>query len=546
VLAGLYCPWVDVAVGQMRAEGGSVADIADDLDFSSEGLDEDEIEQLQGVAPLAPNEPLRPSATPAAPEAAGSAREMLGPPTLASMSAGRGRARLLSRGRQTAPPMLGDFFGGSPGTPVQILGNSIGLAGTVQNQAILEGLKLGPANQPIPLTTFYGPFSGGGLKNIPGAVVNSGGLVQSAPGLVLVDFVGKPLSTAANQTTFTALSTGQSLLTSSGFDPNSPIFAIHPALMNVFLPNASSSGAGLVGITKIAENTSPMPRDRVFFNYSAFSGVPLTMNGVNVSRFTPGFEKTFFDRSMSVEMRFPFASTASNTIVADGNTSTGNVLFGDMSLTGKALLYTDDVLAVSTGLQLTLPTAGALDVRLSDGTDLVRIANDSVYLMPFLGALYTPDDRFFTQGFLQFDAAANGNRVSVNNNFNGGPLAAAGSLRDVPYVFIDIGSGYWLYRNDEGSGLTGFSATAELHYNGSLDATSILNTGTYQIGSIANSIEMLTGVVGGHLYFNRNTSLTVGYSFPIGNSADQMFKGELRAFLNYNFGSPTFRAPPSI
>ena len=547
VLAGLCCPWADIAVGQVRAEAGSDVDADDDSDFSSGEFEElDEIEQLQGVAPLAPNEPLRPSATTASPEGADSARSMLGPPTLASMTGGRGRARLLSRGRGTAPPMLGDFFGGSPGSQVQLVGNSIGLAGTVNNQAFLEGLKLGPANQVIPLTTFYGPFSGGGLTNVPGAVVNSSGLVQSVPGLVLVNFVGKPLSTAANQTTFAALSTGQTLPTSSGFDPNSSIFAIHPTVMNVFLPNAGSSGAGLVGITKIAENTSPMPRDRVFFNYSAFSGVPLTMNGVNVSRFTPGFEKTFFDRSMSVEMRFPFASTASNTIVADGTSSTGNVLFGDMSLTGKALLYTDDELAISAGLQMSLPTAGALDVRLSDGTDLVRIANDSVYLMPFLGALYTPDDRFFTQGFLQFDAPANGNHVSVNNTFNGGPLAAAGTIRDVPFVFVDIGSGYWLYRNDEGSGLTGFSATAELHYNSSLESTSVLNTGAYQIGSISNSIEMLTGVVGGHLYFNRSTSLTVGYTFPIGNSADQMFKGELRAFLNYNFGSPTFRAPPSI
>jgi hypothetical protein len=167
--------------------------------------------------------------------------------------------------------------------------------------------------------------------------------------------------------------------------------------------------------------------------------------------------------------------------------------------------------------------------------------------MPFLGALYSPGDRFFTQGFLQFDAPVNGNRVFVNN-FSNGPLTSAGTIRDVPFVFADIGSGYWLYRNDDddAQGMTGFSTTMELHYNGSLNSTSVVNSGFYRIGSVNSSFEMLNAVVGGHMYFNRNTALTIGYAFPIGNSADQMFKGELRAFLNYTFGPQRFRAPPSI
>jgi hypothetical protein len=270
------------------------------------------------------------------------------------------------------------------------------------------------------------------------------------------------------------------------------------------------------------------------------------MNGVNVNRFTPGFEKTFFDRSMSVDVRFPFAGTLNNSIIADGTTSTGSVLFGDMSVTVKGLLYTDDDLAVSAGLQMNLPTAGALDVRLSNGTDLVRINNNAVYLGPFLAALYTPGDRFFTQGFLQFDTPANSNRVFVNDTFTTGPLSSAGSIRDVPFVYVDVGSGYWFYRDDERSGLTGFSATMELHYNATLDTTNVVNQGFYRIGSAYNNVDMLNTVVGGHFYFNRNTILTVGYAFPIGNSVDQMFTGELRAFLNYTFGPQRFRSPPSI
>ncbi len=176
----------------------------------------------------------------------------------------------------------------------------------------------------------------------------------------------------------------------------------------------------------------------------------------------------------------------------------------------------------------------------------MRIANDSVYMMPFLGALYTPDDRFFTQGFLQYAAPANANHVYVNNAFTGTTLTSAGSIRDVPYIFADIGTGYWFYQNDETPGVTGFSTTLELHYNSSLATTNVINTGMYQIGSAFNSVQMLNFVIGGHLYFNQNTVLTVGYACPFGNPADQMFKGELRAFLNYTFGPQRFRAPPSI
>jgi hypothetical protein len=558
VLAGLCCRVADGADVQMRGETASFdselsrvedefeADAQDDSDVSS---DEDDIEQLQGVAPLAPNEPLRPSATSTSPEASESARSMLGPPTLAGMAGGRGRARTLSRGRATAPYMVGDFFGGVPGSISQLPGGSFGLAATVNNQAFLGGFTPGNFGLVIPNGLFFGPASGGGLANAPGVILGANGGFQSISGLVLVNANGSPISTAANQPTFVATATGQRLPPTSfapgGFDLNSPIFGVQSRL-NVVLPNAGASGAGLVGRSKIADNTSPMPRDRVFFDYSAFGDVPLTMNGVNVNRFSPGFEKTFFDGSTSVEMRFPFAGTLNSTIIADGNTSTSSVLFGDMSITGKALLYTDDDLAVSAGLQIAVPTADTLDVRLSNGLELVRITNDTVYLMPFLGALYTPDDRFFTQGFLQFDAPANTNRVFVNNSLNNSPLSSAGTIRDVPFVYVDIGSGYWLYRNDEENGVTGFSTTLELHYNSTLATTNTVNSGFYRIGSAFHGVDMLNLVVGGHLYFNRNTSLTVGYAFPVGNSVDQMFTGELRAFLNYTFGPKTFRAPPSI
>ena len=69
------------------------------------------------------------------------------------------------------------------------------------------------------------------------------------------------------------------------------------------LPNPG--GGGAVGLTKIADDNSPLPRDRVIFDYDFFGGVPLGTGGVDVHRFSPGIEKTFFDGLASIEFVFP-------------------------------------------------------------------------------------------------------------------------------------------------------------------------------------------------------------------------------------------------
>ncbi len=122
-------------------------------------------------------------------------------------------------------------------------------------------------------------------------------------------------------------------------------------------------GGGLVvGRLKIAENCSPIPRDRVFFNYSLFDNVPLTSRGVTVNRFTAGFEKTLANELMSLEMRCPFAATLDSDILVDGPTELSNLEFGDIFLAYKALLTYGPRGAISAGLSLTVPTAN--DVNL--------------------------------------------------------------------------------------------------------------------------------------------------------------------------------------
>ena len=134
--------------------------------------------------------------------------------------------------------------------------------------------------------------------------------------------------------------------------------------------------------------------------------------------------------------------------------------FGDLAMTIKVLLMQWEHLALSGGLMVTVPTARDTNVVLADGTPLVNIANHSTHLSPFLGFLWTPNDKFFMQGFYQVDVEAGGCPVSVN--LDGTGLQQIGTLHDTTYQYIDLGMGSWLYRGHERfRRLTGWAWTLE-------------------------------------------------------------------------------------
>src|SRR5262249_34413178 len=154
------------------------------------------------------------------------------------------------------------------------------------------------------------------------------------------------------------------------------------------------AGGGAAGRTKISDDNSPLPRDRVIFDFDYFNNVPVA-NGLGVYRFSPGFEKTFFDQRASIEGRGPFASTLNSDVIV-GLTSTEAEL-GDVNLTLKGLLYRSDVLNLAVGLGVAFPTAREVRASFSDGTSLLHVHNGSNILTPFVAYLFTPNDRLFFQ-----------------------------------------------------------------------------------------------------------------------------------------------------
>ena len=125
--------------------------------------------------------------------------------------------------------------------------------------------------------------------------------------------------------------------------------------------STTNPGAGsVVGRLKMADNGSPMPQDRLIFDYSYFGNVPLFRvpmlpgmfrSGVDVHRFTLGIEKTFLDGLTSLEVKAPMAATLESTtvILAPPNRSDGE--FGNLAVTFKGLLLRRATCALSAGMR---------------------------------------------------------------------------------------------------------------------------------------------------------------------------------------------------
>ena len=151
--------------------------------------------------------------------------------------------------------------------------------------------------------------------------------------------------------------------------------------------------------------------------------------------------------------------------------------------------------------------------------------------MPFLGWLVA-GDRFFTQGFLQFDFDVNGNAVSLNPFGTG--LIDAGRVHDTELLYLDVGFGFWLWKNPCAF-LSAVAPTVEFHYNASLDVAEFAQIGNFRVGQPFQNVQILNVVAGSTFEFGQNSTLTLGYSTTVGNPTDRQFDGEIRAFWNRFF-----------
>jgi hypothetical protein len=471
--------------------------------------------------------------------------------------------------RYRTPAMIGDFFGGAPigfrgesvldrlmivaddldaplvlpggGSLLTITeGGPVGIFSTSIN-SVEQLQSLFRAGSPLPGFTLQGTVNDNAtlttLNTISQIQTQLGStglgydiiLIQAPPGSYTsgVNSVFQTRNTIPGSTVYNSGSSGALIqggvdTLNSGEDLDGFYFYDYIVRFNTALADASSGG---VGRTKIAEGGTVLPQNRVFFRYSTIHNVAFTNRGTSLNRFTPGFERSFLDGLASFELRAPFATDAVSNSSLDTNTFTNgtDTRFGNLTLYAKALLYHADKLAISGGLGLELPTASDINVNYANGQSLLRIRNESVHLQPFLGALYTPNNRIFAQGFFQYDMAASGNSIAINSTGTG--LQNAGTLTDPNNVFFDVGLGYWAYRSDAKRGLTGVVPTVELHQTNSVQDGDLVSAGPFHVGNFSGSTGITSLVAGTTFEFGRHTQLTAGYATPLGGGANRQYDG---------------------
>jgi hypothetical protein len=264
---------------------------------------------------------------------------------------------------------------------------------------------------------------------------------------------------------------------------------------------------------KMSENMSPRPQDRIFYDFNYFNNLNAAVNRadrVQISNMKAyinlwGVEKTFCDGNGSIGLRLPL-----NTLTADspGN----NISTPTTSALGNLTIFAKYILAqnvrtgslVSAGLAVT-PSTGT--TRFAGAPYLIGI--NTTYFQPFLAYIWKAD-RFYVQGFSGFDFPANN--------------------ADVTYMYNDIATGYFLYRNDDPNGfLTAIVPAFEAHVNSPFNHRNVWNP--FDIAASPNVVSLTYGL---HVQFWGRAVLSCALVQPVSNP--RPFDTEVAMLLNIYYG----------
>lgn len=313
----------------------------------------------------------------------------------------------------------------------------------------------------------------------------------------------------------------------------------------------SPGTGGGVGRMKFTENTSILPVDRVYFGYQWYTNSPLLVGAgggdTNVNRFTPGFEKTFFNGQTSIEVRVPFAGTVSGDQNVD-SLGAYDLQLGNVTLFFKALLLQTDTFAIGSGLSVSTPTAD--DTLLTNGVGQIGIENSGTHLAPYLGVIWNPG-RLFSQFYGQYDFDVSSRDV-VGRFGSGGSFSQDinfGGYSDPDMYFLDWNAGYWIYRESAcRSFLTGIAPVVELHYNQSIGGSDVVFNDIQTVAAVDSTVGILNITLGTHFEFNERTVLTLGAGLPLLDGNNRQSDFELNVFLNHRFGrfATSRRTPPTF
>lgn len=488
------------------------------------------------VAPPAISEPFAnplPNQTP----------DNFAPPAAPAANAGRG-AQGLSRGSalgaslgitadsfSAAPTMMGDFFGSGL--------SMLGAPKTVITAFHSPGTLLSGSGSSATLAFDFGTGTPNDIFTIAGSGADGSGDNQvdtfdifepipptdapTAPGPGYLFDGGQAVYTNSNANTAPV----------NGNFGNGSLWFVKYSYTSTGLGN-NNQGVLIAGPdvatrrVKLSENFSPEVRDRCFFNYNFFNDA---FGGLgDVSRYVLGFERVLIDDLMSVEVRLPMAGTLSSR--QQLNQPGGRDFeLGNATIISKVVLLRMNEFLLTGGVGATVPLAD--DARLFQGTDeVLRIENESVHILPFLGLLHRYDRRTSFQAYTQMDVDANGNPVL--GNLIGGPLASIGRFTDSTLIHGDVSAHRTIYQSRRStSKLKAMIANAELHYTGTVNgADTVAGNGVF-VTNLKRNFNIVNATVGAHLVLGKHVVVTPGMSVPLTSGLDKQFDYEAILQLNY-------------
>ena len=341
----------------------------------------------------------------------------------------------------------------------------------------------------------------------------------------------------------------------------------------------------------ISEGNSPLPTDRIFASYRHFrNATPFRyyqfQENFNYDTWNLGGERTFFDQMMSLEVRVPIENRLSSDLFtydvfdpplflpfAPGFQPFGGgkrTELGNISLILKALLHESCDFALSAGLGATLPTARDVTYLITTDNPLffpdtggfadsaavidIFASNETVYLSPFLAWMFhPPQQRFFHQGFMQVEVAANPMSMTIAGSgaasyTNGDYLEYTISDPLTPtqrlplyaqtLMRLNLGFGYILKNDPNASLINQLTALFEVHYTSTLNDAKISEVvvvpsfqigtpvpPTIEFGNLNNRINIVNMVAGLSAKMG-NWVVTNGVTVPLRDGPDRGFDFE--------------------
>ncbi len=299
--------------------------------------------------------------------------------------------------------------------------------------------------------------------------------------------------------------------------------------------------------SKVCENNSVIPHDRLGFHFASLQGVRIgddAGRGIDRSlqeyRFL--FEKTFLQENLSLELIVPVYFTSQYKISTTDEFARSPLAegaFGDLAFGLKALLWEGNGRAFSAGLRVEAPTAP--DISISEVPPAVEshFDMDAWYFTPWIGAQWTPGNRWFASAFGSY-------------RLDTGPISISTLVRDVNirqpnYLTVDVAMGRWIVQRPCRRGITSLAPTLEMHYTTTTTRGTVFDPGlqnVYDTGRRYGKTDYLNLTAGMIGTINDDWQFGLGAVAPLRTSTtdgegdfdtDRNFDWALMLNVNYYF-----------